>query len=58
MELVCVGFFLALGNEKVDLIIDHFTRFAQAIPYKNHTVHTASKVLYYKFFLQYNFPEN
>lgn len=41
----------------MDLIADHFTRFAQAIPCKNHTAHTTSKVLYEKFFLQYGFPE-
>ena len=60
MELVSMDY-LSLetskgGIENVLVIVDHFTRFAQAYPTRNQTAHTTAKVLYENFFTHYGFP--
>jgi transposase InsO family protein len=61
MELVSIDF-LKLepskgGIENILVIVDHFTRFAQAIPCRNQTAATTAKALYEGFFRFYGFPE-
>ena len=60
MELVCIDY-LTLekskgGYEKILVITDHFTRYAQAIPTRNETAQTTAKALYEEFFIHYGFP--
>ncbi|MCW4344300.1 MAG: RNase H-like domain-containing protein, partial [Candidatus Thiodiazotropha endolucinida] len=60
MELICIDY-LSLerskgGYEKVLVITDHFTRYAQAIPTRNETAQTTAKALYENFFIHYGFP--
>ena len=62
LELVCIDFLSFEqskgGYENILVITDHFTRFAQAIPCKNQTVHTTAKALLHEFcFLHNSFPE-
>lgn len=61
MELVSIDF-LKLepskgGIENILVIVDHFTRFAQAIPCRNQTAITTAKALYEGYFRYYGFPE-
>lgn len=61
MELVSIDF-LKLepskgGIENILVIVDHFTRFAQAIPCRNQTAATTAKALYEGYFRYYGFPE-
>lgn len=44
------------GFENILVIVDHFSRFAQAIPTKNQTATTTAKALFENFFLHYGFP--
>ena len=60
MEIVCLDF-LSIerskgGFEKVLVIIDHFSRYAQAIPTRNETAKTTARVLFDHFIVHYGFP--
>ena len=60
MELVCIDF-LTLerskgGFEKILVITDHFTRYAQAFPTRNELAKTTAKVLFENFIVHYGFP--
>ena len=60
MELVCIDY-LSLerskgGYEKILVITDHFTRYAQAFPTRNGTAQTTARVLYENYFIHYGFP--
>ena len=46
----------ASGYENILVITDHFTRFAQAIPSKNQTAKTTTRLLFDTFVCQYCFP--
>ena len=61
LELVCIDF-LSLekskgGYENILVIVDHFTRYAQAVPCRNQSAHTTAKALYERFIVHYGFPE-
>lgn len=45
------------GFENVLVIVDHFTRYAQAIPTRNQTARTTARALFDNFFVHYGFPE-
>ena len=60
MYLVCMDF-LSLGMsaggwENILVITDHFTRFAQAIPFKNQTANTTVRLRFDNFVCHYGFP--
>ena len=60
MELVCIDF-LTLerskgGFEKILVLTDHFTRYAQAFPTRNELAKTTAKVLFNNFIVHYGFP--
>jgi transposase InsO family protein len=60
LELVCMDF-LKLdtckgGYTNVLVIVDHFTRFAQAFPTKNQTAKTTAEIFFHNFVLKYGFP--
>ena len=60
MELVCIDF-LTLerskgGFEKILVVTDHFTRYAQAFPTRNELAKTTAKVLFENFIVHYGFP--
>lgn len=60
MELVCIDF-LTLerskgGFEKILVLTDHFTRYAQAFPTRNELAKTTAKVLFENFIVHYGFP--
>ena len=60
MEIVCLDF-LSIerskgGFEKVLVITDHFSRYAQAIPTRNETAKTTARVLFDHFIVHYGFP--
>ena len=60
MELVCIDF-LTLerskgGLEKVLVITDHFTRYAQAFPTRNELAKTTANVLFENYIVHYGFP--
>ena len=59
MELVCMDY-LTLesskgGYENILVIVDHFTKYAQAIPTKNQTAQTTANALFYSFLVHYGF---
>ena len=59
MELVCIDY-LSLerskgGYERILVITDHFTRYAQAFPTRNETAQTTARVLYENY-IHYGFP--
>ena len=60
MEVVCIDYHTIEpstgGIENVLIIMDHFTRYAQAIPTRNQTAHTTARLLYENFFVHYGFP--
>ena len=60
MELVAVDFVKlekgSGGYQYILVIIDHFTRFAQAYPTKNKSAKTAAQRLYQDFLLRYGIP--
>ena len=60
MDIVCNDY-LSLepsngGIENILVIIDHFTRYAQAIPTRNQTARTTAKELFGQFVIHYGFP--
>ena len=60
MELLCIDF-LTLerskgGYEKILVMTDHFSKFAQAIPTKNELATTVAKALVDKFIVHYGIP--
>ena len=60
LELICIDF-LTLdkskgGFEKLLVMTDHFTRYAQAIPCKNECAKTTAKALFHHFINHYGFP--
>ena len=60
MELVCIDYLsleMSKGRyENILVITYHFTRYAMAVPTKNHTARTTAKVLFDNFFAHYGFP--
>lgn len=60
MELVCIDFLKLQkckgGYEKVLVITDHFTKYAQAFATKNEWASTTAKTLFDNFFVPYGFP--
>ena len=60
IDLVCIDF-LTLerskdGFEKILVITDHFTRYAQAFPTRNELAKTTAKVLFENYIVHYGFP--
>ena len=60
MEIVCIDY-LSLepskgSVEKILVITDHFTRYAQAISTRNQTARTMARVLFGNFIVHYGFP--
>ena len=60
MEIVCLDY-LTLerskgGFEKILVITDHFSRYAQAIPTRNETAKTTARVLFDNYIVHYGFP--
>jgi len=60
MEIVSIDF-LSLersngGFEHIMVIVDHFTRYAQALPSRNQTAKTTAKLLFVIFLVLYGFP--
>ena len=60
MAIVCLDF-LSIerskgGFEKVLVITDHFSRYAQAIPTRNETAKTTARVLFDHYIVYYGFP--
>ena len=45
------------GYQHVLVITDHFTRYAQAIPTRNHTARTTAEALCNSFIVHYGFPK-
>jgi transposase InsO family protein len=61
LELVCMDF-LTLepskgGQQYVLVITDHFTRYAQAYPYKNTTAKTTADLFFNNFVIHYGLPK-
>ena len=60
MELVCVDFLKIEpskgGYENVLVIIDHYTRYAQATPTHNQSAATTARVLFENYFVNNGFP--
>ena len=44
------------GYENILVVMDHFTRYAQAYPTKNQTAKTTAKILFDNFICHYGFP--
>ena len=44
------------GHKNILVIIDHFTRYAQAFPTRNQLAKTTAKVLFENFIVHYGFP--
>jgi len=61
MELVCIDYLTVDrckgGYEKLLVITDHFTKYAQAYVTRNELATTTVKTLYEKFFSHYGFPD-
>ena len=60
MKIVCLDY-LTLeiskgGFEKILIITDHFSRYAQAIPTRNETAKTTERVLFDNYIVHYGFP--
>ena len=60
MEIVCLDF-LSIerskgGFDKVLVITDHFSRYAQAIPTRKETARTTARVLFDHYIVHYGFP--
>ena len=60
MELVCMDY-LSLetskgGFENILVVVDHFTKYAQAIPTKNQTAKTTANALFNNYFVHYGYP--
>lgn len=61
LEIVCIDFWSAEGtkNKSVEILVvtDHFTRLAQAFPYRHQSAKQVAKKLWDNFFCVYGFPE-
>ena len=60
LELLCIDFLTIEWKDKkqnILVIMDHFTKFAQAIPTKDQTAKTVARVLCQEHFMVYGFPE-
>ena len=60
MGKICIDFLLLErskgGQENILVIIDHFTRYAQAFPTRNQLAKNTAKVLFENFIVHYGFP--
>ena len=55
MDFLSLGM-SAGGYEHILIIIDHFTRYAQAIPTRNQSAKTTARIVFDNFICHYGFP--
>jgi len=60
LELLCIDFLtIEVKGKKQDILVvmDHYTKYAKAIPTSNQLARTVAKALWEEFFLTYGFPQ-